>query len=64
MNHDKVYIIVKYDGSVPILIESVWSTTAMAKSAIQFHAKESNVKISDYKILKREVNTTRGRRDD
>lgn len=58
------FIILKMNGPTIELIESVWSTRALAKAAIVFHMKEAGLKATDYKIIQREVNTLKGRRGD
>lgn len=46
----------KHDGS---FIESVWTSLELARSAIEYHAFNSNVHPLDYTIVEREVNTAK-----
>jgi hypothetical protein len=50
----KVYIVVKRFS----IIESVWSSRELAKSAILFHAASAAHDYDRYSIIEREVNTT------
>lgn len=36
-------------------IESVWSTKALANSAIHYHAKNSQRKLNEYSIIERDI---------
>lgn len=48
-----IYIVVNVDK----LIESVWTTRALANAAVRYHAFHSGLKLADYTISVREVNT-------
>lgn len=53
-----VYIVFQVSSNQSILsIESVWSTKALAKAAIHFHAEGSGNSLDNFKIAVRDVNT-------
>lgn len=59
---EKVFIITT-KNQYPELIESVWTSYELAKSAIEYHSFNACRDRSDYQIIERELNRTKKSND-
>ncbi len=57
VNVDTVYVVISRFKSGNIFIESIWSSRALAESAILYY-ENLTLKSQDLKIIERRVNTT------
>jgi len=57
-----VYIVINMTNYQEAVVESVWTTWALADSARHYHAFHANGNLTDYVIIERELDKTRAER--
>jgi hypothetical protein len=57
---DEVFIVCRHFNDA-LIVESVWSTRALAESAKHYHAHDSGIQIEEFIIIERKINSFKWR---